>query len=126
MSSGSAIGDGPNTRASEASKLKLDADLVVLVVSQSGLGKLVPGKGIASMGNAFLEAGAKSMLVSLRTPAESPSVMLADSLFKHLSHGKNKVEALKLSRDEIRKAGYDHPFFWGPFILVGEVDCLQY
>ncbi len=36
--------------------------------------------------------------------------------------GKNKLDALRFARDEIRKAGYDHPFFWAPVILVGEVN----
>ena len=66
--------------------------------------------------------GAKSVLMSLWNVAESSSVDLVTSFFKHLREGKNKLEALKLARDEIRKAGYDHPFFWAPFILVGEVD----
>jgi len=54
--------------------------------------------------------------------AEKSSVQLVESFFRHLKQGKNKVDALKLARDEIRKAGYDHPFFWAPFILVGEVN----
>jgi len=29
---------------------------------------------------------------------------------------------LRMARTEIRQAGYDHPFFWAPFILVGEID----
>jgi CHAT domain-containing protein len=48
--------------------------------------------------------------------------MLTENFFKHLREGKNKLEALKLARDEVRKAGYDHPFFWAPFILMGEVN----
>ncbi len=60
--------------------------------------------------------------MSLWSVAESSSVDLVTSFFKHLREGKNKLEALELARDEIRKNGYDHPFFWAPFILVGEVD----
>jgi len=74
------------------------------------------------MGRAFQYAGAKSVLMSLWSVAESSSVDLVTSFFKHLREGKNKLEALRLAREEIRKAGYDHPFFWAPFILVGEVD----
>ena len=47
---------------------------------------------------------------------------LVESFFRHIKEGKNKLEALKLARDEIRKAGYDHPFYWASFILVGETD----
>jgi len=53
--------------------------------------------------------------------AESSSVDLVTSFFKHLREGENKLEALGLARDDIRKAGYDHPFYWAPFIFVGEV-----
>ena len=34
----------------------------------------------------------------------------------------NKLEELQLVRKEIRDEGYQHPFFWSAFILVGEVD----
>jgi len=60
--------------------------------------------------------------MSLWSVAESSSVKMVESFFKHLKEGKNKLEALRLARNEIREAGYDHPFFWAPFILVGEVD----
>ena len=47
---------------------------------------------------------------------------LVEGFFRNIKEGKNKLEALKLARDEIRKQGYDHPFFWASFILVGEVN----
>jgi len=74
------------------------------------------------MGRAFQFASAKSFLMSLWSVAESSSVNLVESFFRHIKEGKNKLEALKLARDEIRKAGYDHPFYWASFILVGETD----
>ena len=74
------------------------------------------------MGRAFQYAGAKSVLMSLWSVAESSSVDLVTGFFKHLREGRNKLEALRLAREEIRRNGYDHPFFWAPFILVGEVD----
>jgi hypothetical protein len=61
-------------RASEVRRLRLDADLVALLTSESGLGPVVPGKGIASMGNAFLEAGARSVLVTLCSVSETATV----------------------------------------------------
>ncbi len=109
-------------RMSEVMGLKLSADIVALTACQSGLGRVISGEGTMGMGRAFQYAGAKSVLMSLWSVAESSSVDLVTSFFKHLSGGKNKLEALRLARDEIRKAGYDHPFFWAPFILVGEVD----
>ena len=109
-------------RMTEVMGMKLNADVVALTACQTGLGNNLAGEGVMSMGKAFQYAGAKSVLMSLWSVAESSSVDLVTSFFKHLREGKNKLEALKLARDEIRKAGYDHPFFWAPFILVGEVD----
>ncbi|MEW6348313.1 MAG: tetratricopeptide repeat protein [Thermodesulfobacteriota bacterium] len=109
-------------RTSEAVRLKLNADLAVLLASQSGLGKEISGKKIDSMGDAFLDAGARSALVVLWTVSERVAVDLTERFLTHLNSGKTALEALRIARTEIRKAGYDHPFFWGPFALVGECE----
>ena len=30
------------------------------------------------------------------------------------------VSALRKAREDVRRAGYRHPFFWAPFILIGD------
>jgi len=72
------------------------------------------------MGRAFQYAGAKSVLISLWSVSETSSVNLVESFFKHVNEGKNKLEALRIARDDIRKAGYDHPFFWAPLFWWGQ------
>lgn len=109
-------------KMSDVMALKMNADIVALTACQTGLGKVLSGEGIMSMGRAFQYAGAGSVLMSLWSVAADSSVVLADSFFKNLLEGKGKSEALKLARSEVRKAGYEHPFFWAPFILVGEVN----
>ncbi len=109
-------------RLSEVMGLKLNCDVAALTACQSGLGRQISGEGTMGMGRAFQYAGAKSVLMSLWSVSETASVNLVESFFKHLKEGKNKLEALRLARQEIRKAGYDHPFYWAPFILVGEVN----
>jgi CHAT domain-containing protein len=105
---------------SEVMGLKMNADLLALVADQGGLGRTISGEGIMSMGRAFQYAGARSVLMSLWPVSEKSSTIMAESFFRALKVGKGKLEALKLARDEIRKQGYDHPFFWAGFILVGE------
>jgi CHAT domain-containing protein len=63
----------------------------------------------------------QSVLMSLWSVAEKTSAQLVESFIRHMKEGKSKLEALRLARDGIRKTGYDHPVFWAPFILVGEV-----
>ncbi|MBI5570197.1 MAG: tetratricopeptide repeat protein [Desulfomonile tiedjei] len=109
-------------RQSEVMGLKMNSNIVALTACQSGLGKRISGEGTMGMGRAFQYAGAKSVLMTLWSVAQDSSVQLTDSFFRHLKEGKPKLEALKSARDEIRKNGYDHPFFWAPFILVGEVE----
>jgi CHAT domain-containing protein len=54
--------------------------------------------------------------------AQDSSVKLVESFYHHRKAGKGKLEALRLARKETREGGYDHPFFWAPFTLVGEVE----
>ncbi len=112
-------------RMSEVMGLKMNADIVALTACQTGLGRVISGEGTMGMGRAFQYAGAKSVLMSLWSVAEKSSLRLVERFFQHMNDGKSKLEALRLARKEIREQGYDHPFFWAPFILVGEVSCGQ-
>jgi len=107
-------------RMSDVMSLKMNADIVALTACRTGLGKQVSGEGMTSMGRAFQCAGAKSVLMTLWSVSEEPSVQLVEHFFQHLKAGKNKLEALTLARSELRQAGYQHPYYWAPFILVGE------
>lgn len=107
-------------KMSAVMNLNMNADLVTLLACQSGVGKYVSGEGTLGMGRAFQYAGSKSVLMSLWSVAEESSVKMVSSLFRHINQGKTKLEALKLARAELRSQGYDHPFFWAAFILVGE------
>ena len=109
-------------RMSDVMALSFKADLATLTACESGIGRAVSGEGVMGMGRAFQYAGAKSVLMSLWSVAEKSSVILVESFLRHRKDGKSKLEALTIARQEIRGLGYDHPFFWAPFILVGEVD----
>jgi CHAT domain-containing protein/Tfp pilus assembly protein PilF len=100
--------------------LELNAELVALPACQTGLGIDLSGEGVMSMGRAFQYAGAESVLMSLWSVAERPTVQLVESFFRNLVHGSTKLQSLSLARKEIRSSGFDHPFFWAAFILVGE------
>ncbi len=107
-------------RMNEVMDLHMNADVVALTCCQTGLGQFVSGEGSMSMGRAFRYAGAESVLMSLWNVSEKQSVELVGKFFSHLEAGKGRSESLKLARQEIRNAGYEHPFFWGAFVLAGE------
>ena len=104
---------------SEVMDLKLDSACSALTACETGLGKNVSGEGVMGMGRAFQYAGAKSVLVSLWSVAEESTTKLTERFFYYLKIGKTTQEALKLARTDIRRDGYEHPFYWAPFILIG-------
>ena len=74
-----------------------------------------------SIGRAFQHAGAQSVLMSLWSVAEKSSVILIDGFFQNLKGGSDKITSLEIARKSLRDQGFEHPFFWAPFILVGEI-----
>ncbi|MCK4469196.1 MAG: tetratricopeptide repeat protein [Desulfobacterales bacterium] len=105
---------------SEVMDLSLDAKCSALTACETGLGRNISGEGVMGMGRAFQYAGSRSVLVSLWSVAEESTTKLAERFFYYLKIGKTNQQALKLARVDIRRDGYEHPFYWAPFILIGE------
>jgi CHAT domain-containing protein len=84
------------------------------------IGKNLAGEGVIGMGRAFQYAGAKAVFMSLWSVSVDSTTLLTERFFAHLKEGKGSLDALRLARADVRKAGYEHPYYWAPFILVGE------
>ncbi|MBI5247572.1 MAG: CHAT domain-containing protein [Elusimicrobia bacterium] len=104
----------------EVAKLKLNADLVALTACQTGLGRAIRGEGNLGLVRAFQQAGADSVLVSLWSVSEDSTTELARDFFARLERGLTPRAALREARAELRRQGYEHPFYWAPFVLVGD------
>ena len=109
-------------KMSDILSLKMNADVVALTACQTGLGKDLSGEGVMSMGRAFQFAGAKSVLMTLWEVEEASAIKLTSHFFQRLKDGKTKLEALLLAREDIKREGYRHPYFWSGFVLVGETN----
>ena len=105
---------------SEVMGLDLAAEVVALTACNTGVGKHLTGEGVMGLGRAFQYAGARAVLMSLWSVEEESTVLLTEKFFGYLKQGQGKLEALRHARADIRRAGYEHPFFWAPFLLVGE------
>lgn len=105
--------------------LKLNADLVTLSACNSGRGRVEKGEGVMGLTRAFMFAGTPAISVTLWSVESNAAKLLATGLYKNLRAGKNKAEALRLSKLELirgKQGGlYSHPFFWAPMVLFGEV-----
>ena len=102
---------------SKVMRLKLNADLVALPACQTSLGKSISGEGVMSLGRAFQYAGARAVLATLWSVNEDSTTHFTEKMLRYIKEGRTRREALKLARRDIRKEGYEHPFFWAPFVL---------
>jgi tetratricopeptide (TPR) repeat protein len=117
-SAGAADAEGFLTM-SEVMGLKVRAEVVALTACKTGLGREVGGEGVLGMGRAFQYAGAGSVLMSLWSVAEDGTVALARAFFRRLKDGESPRSSLRNARADIRKAGFENPFYWSSFILMG-------
>ncbi len=107
----------------EIMRLKLNANLVTLSACSTGLGKLFDGEGMVGLTRAFLYAGADSVVVSLWNVNDYATAELMKDFYRNLNRHLPKDEALrqaKLAMLKGRRRESSHPYFWAPFVLVGE------
>ena len=104
----------------EIYNLKLNADLVVLSACNTGRGKLEKGEGVSGLYRAFLNAGAKSVIMSLWTINDKATAEFMGYFYKNLIAGYSKVKALYRTKIKMLNTRYNHPYYWAAFVLNGE------
>lgn len=107
----------------EIMRLKLSADLVTLSACSTGLGKLVNGEGVLGLTRAFFYAGARNVTVSLWNVNDSATATLMKSFYENLNRGLSKSAALRQAKLGLLRGENNVlrlPYFWAPFVLVGE------
>ena len=110
--------DGFLTR-DEVTRLKLNADLVVLSACESGQGKVLNAEGISSLARAFLYAGSRGVVCSLWQVADQQTSDLMADFYAGLKRGDPPAVALRDAQLKMIAAG-EPPRYWAPFILIGE------
>jgi CHAT domain-containing protein len=105
---------------SEIIGINLRSESVVLSACNTGSGKISRAEGVMSLGRAFLAAGSSSVTVSLWQVSDESTAVLMKSYYGGLLAGKKKDVALAEARSAVFASGYKDPFFWAPFIVIGE------
>jgi CHAT domain-containing protein/Flp pilus assembly protein TadD len=113
-------------RASDIAQLKLNADWVVLSACNTASGDGVGAEALSGLAQAFIYAGARSLVVSHWDVNDAAAAKLMSALFSisssqpELSHG----EALQAAEIQLLGAAKTdaeaHPRYWAPFAVVGE------
>jgi len=110
--------------------LQLDADLVTLSACQTGLGsgyfaEVPAGDDFVGLTRAFLYAGSTSVLATLWEVDDASTLELMKIFYGGLiqaAEREDKAGALaEAQRAFLSSDDYNHPYFWAPFVLVGEM-----
>ena len=110
-------------RTDEVFNLRLGSPLVMLSACETGLGKEKRGEGVLGLTRAFMYAGAPTVGVSLWSVADKSTADLMTDFYKRLltAEGTTSSSALRGAQlAMISGKKYSAPFYWAPFVLVGD------
>ena len=105
-------------RAEDSSK---PIELLVLSACQTAAGDKRAGLGLAGVA---VRSGARSTLATLWSVNDRSTATLMGEFYQNLlmseEEGMTKAEALRRGQLKLlRNSKYQHPFYWAPFVLVG-------
>ena len=109
-------------QAREIRRLPINAELVTLSACDAGIGRIEGEEGVSSLVEAFIDAGARSVVASLWPAEDTYTKGLMEAFYGHLAQGETKKEALRQAKmDMLREFGDTvPPLYWAGFVLVGD------
>ncbi len=136
---GARVYDGVVTAKEIMQGWMLDADLVTLSACETGLGVRVGGEGYIGLAHAFLQVGARSVLVSLWKVEDEATSLLMRRFYENragtfegdrdgfVGEPMPKAAALREAKMWLRHytdgqnhKPYEHPYYWSSFVLIGD------
>ena len=136
---GARLYDGLVSAGEITREWNLDADLVTLSACETARGRFVMGEGSVGFAHAFLESGARSVVVGLWKVQDEATALLMKRFYENLfgeyederkgrvGEAMSKAEALQEAKrwlreytDEYGNRPYEHPYYWSAFVLIGD------
>ena len=101
--------------------LRTNAALVTLSACQTGRNVVGGGDELLGLMRAFLAAGAASLVLTMWAVHDESTALLMTHFYQALLTGATKAAALRTAQLALRaQSVYAHPYFWAPFLLVGD------
>ena len=104
----------------EIRNLHLKAKMVTLSACDTGVGP-VGDEGVANIVNAFIDAGADTVVSTLWSIEDHATEHLMTQFYAQLDHHESKGEALRAAQLEMVKESLP-PYYWASFQIVGDAN----
>lgn len=127
--------------ASEVSDVRLNDALVFLAACETGQGRAT-ADGVVGLGRAFLEAGARAVILSLWKVEDAATAALSNHFYEALLAGEESLNAVDALRAPMLATKADleagrllnadkhplelHPANWAPFAVLGDGLSVRY
>jgi CHAT domain-containing protein/tetratricopeptide (TPR) repeat protein len=119
--------DGRLTAGEILAQWDLDARLVTLSACSTSRGQQLPGEGTVGLAQAFLQVGARQLLVSQWPVDDRATALFMEAFYgAFLQEAQPAATALSRARAALRDwtdaqgtRPYAHPGYWAAFVLVG-------
>ena len=112
--------------ADEIANMNLsNVSLLVLSACQSGLGQIVSREGVFGLQRGFKKAGVGSIAMSLWRVNDDATRILMTEMYKNLTAGQTKREALSNAQNTLRSMDsgvFDKPEYWAAFVIIDALD----
>jgi CHAT domain-containing protein len=106
--------------------MDLRQTVVVLSACDTSVADAVGAGGMTSLMQAFLLAGARTVIATLWSVFDASSAELMSRFYQYLLTGADTQEALRLVRQEFFGDGETkHPMYWGVFQHYGQASILE-
>ena len=93
-------------------------DLVVLSACQTGVVDINSTDSVSGLSKAFIQAGAKDIVMSLWSVDDQATKELMTSFYQEMKENRNYANALKAAKLKMIEEDR-HPFYWAAFVVSG-------
>ena len=93
-------------------------ELVVLSACESGLGEVQNSEGVMGLPKAFLQAGAREVMMSLWSVSNQKTAMLMKKFYTNVQNNQDYNTALRNAKIKMINNNM-HPYYWSAFIMHG-------
>ena len=105
--------------AADVLGLDLGTALVTLSACESARNRVLAGDEIIGLTRGFLGAGAATLVASLWLVQDETTSWMMERWYARMRDGAGRTTALREAQLALKER-YPHPYYWAPFVLIGQ------